>query len=306
MYSNKLAVAIKSAGKVLREFNKDEVYLPFGKEYSIFIKNMNSVRALVKVTVDGTDIGDGTRFVVDGNGTFDIERFIKNGNLSEGNRLKFIERTENISDHRGVGIEDGLIQVEFNFEKIWPQRIRHTFLPPIDPWYTPTVFGMDVAGSSGDRSNMLRSHGSIEVNNSDGHMGIAASDTINVNYSAEIGSSAAQGISQQTFTTTDGFISINDLVDQHIDAMDEVGPDNESGITVPGSISDQEFSVASWFATEATTHTIVLKLLGETEDNRRVRKAVTVKAKQKCPTCGRVNKATAKFCTECGTSLKIV
>jgi len=77
MYSNKLAVAIKSAGKVLREFNKDEVYLPFGKEYSIFIKNMNSVRALVKVTVDGTDIGDGTRFVVDGNSTFDINVSLK-------------------------------------------------------------------------------------------------------------------------------------------------------------------------------------------------------------------------------------
>lgn len=290
MYSNKLAVAIKSAGKVLREFNKDEVYLPFGKEYSIFIKNMNSVRALVKVTIDGTDVGDGTRFVVDANDTFDIERFIKNGNLSEGNRLKFIERTENISDHRGVGIEDGLIQVEFNFEKIYPQRIRHTFIPPIDPWYTPgnILFGSNVAGSakSSDCSKMFRS---------------ADESGVNVNYSADISCNAAQGITQQTFTTTntiDGFISI--------DNMDEVGADNDAGITVPGSISDQEFSVASWFAIEATTHTIVLKLLGETEDNRRVRKAVTVKAKQKCPTCGRVNKATAKFCTECGTSLKIV
>ena len=58
MYNNKLAVAIKSAGKVLREFNKDEVYVPFGNEYSIFVKNMNSVRALVKVSIDGVDVGD--------------------------------------------------------------------------------------------------------------------------------------------------------------------------------------------------------------------------------------------------------
>jgi hypothetical protein len=34
MYSNKLAVAIKANGKVLREF-KDEVYIPFGQEYSL-------------------------------------------------------------------------------------------------------------------------------------------------------------------------------------------------------------------------------------------------------------------------------
>ena len=300
MYSNKLAVAIKSAGKVLREFNKDEVYLPFGKEYSIFIKNLNSVRALVKVTVDGIDVGDGTRFVINGNDTFDIERFIKNGNLSEGNRLKFIERTENISDHRGVGIEDGLIQVEFNFEKIWPQRIRHTFFPPQDrwddnqrwDWYTPTPFGSaGVAGSSDDRSKMFKSDNNAGVH---------------VNYSADISSNAAQGVTQETFTTTTNFISLSNPVDAIINTMDEVEHENDAGITVPGSISDQEFSVASWFPTETTTHTIVLKLLGETEDNRRVRKAVTVKAKQKCPTCGRVNKATAKFCTECGTSLKIV
>ena len=88
--------------------------------------------------------------------------------------------------------------------------------------------------------------------------------------------------------------------------LDEVGVDNDAGITVPGSKSDQSFQSVRSFPTEATTHTIVLKLLGETEDNQRVRKAVTVKAKPKCVTCGRVNKATAKFCTECGTSLNIL
>ena len=46
MYNEKLAVAIKSAGKVLRE-QKDMVYIPFGSEYSIFItlqKNNYEVR----------------------------------------------------------------------------------------------------------------------------------------------------------------------------------------------------------------------------------------------------------------------
>jgi hypothetical protein len=52
-------------------------------------------------------------------------------------------------------------------------------------------------------------------------------------------------------------------------------------------------------------HSIVLKLLGETPDNKPVLKPVTVKAKPKCTTCGRQNKAHAKFCVECGTALEI-
>ena len=38
MYLQKLAVAVKVNGKVLREVG-DTVYIPFGSEYSILIKN---------------------------------------------------------------------------------------------------------------------------------------------------------------------------------------------------------------------------------------------------------------------------
>jgi hypothetical protein len=58
-------------------------------------------------------------------------------------------------------------------------------------------------------------------------------------------------------------------------------------------------------AMEAEKHTIVLKLLGETPDNKPVLTPVTVKAKQECDTCGHKNKATAKFCNKCGTSLEV-
>ncbi|KKL69186.1 hypothetical protein LCGC14_2117450, partial [marine sediment metagenome] len=81
---------------------------------------------------------------------------------------------------------------------------------------------------------------------------------------------------------------------------------NDAGITVPGSISNQKFVDAGWFPVETETHVVVLKILGETRDNVQVRKPVTVKAKPTCETCGRTNQATAKFCTECGTSLQIV
>jgi hypothetical protein len=49
----------------------------------------------------------------------------------------------------------------------------------------------------------------------------------------------------------------------------------------------------------------VIRILGETPDNKPVEKPVTVASKQKCDTCGHLNKATANFCTKCGTYLKL-
>jgi rRNA maturation endonuclease Nob1 len=80
---------------------------------------------------------------------------------------------------------------------------------------------------------------------------------------------------------------------------------NETGITVPGSKSTQSFQHVTVGALDPTVHNIVLKLVGDLGNNKPVEKAVTVKAKPKCVTCGKQNKAHAKFCVECGTALEI-
>ena len=54
MYQSKLVASLKANGKVLREF-KDKVYVPFASEYSILLKNLNTVRAEVHVYIDGED-----------------------------------------------------------------------------------------------------------------------------------------------------------------------------------------------------------------------------------------------------------
>ena len=120
MYNNKAAVAIKVNGKVLREF-KDTVYIPFGSEYSILLKNLNTVRALINVYIDGDNVVPGG-LVLNAGQEVDLERAIRNGNMSEGNRFKFIERTSNIEDHRGIKLEDGLIRIEFQFEKVYKRQ----------------------------------------------------------------------------------------------------------------------------------------------------------------------------------------
>ena len=80
---------------------------------------------------------------------------------------------------------------------------------------------------------------------------------------------------------------------------------DDVGITVPGSKVDQQFYTVYGFNPEAVSHVIILRLSG-TSGNVLVTKPITVKHKQKCETCGKVNKADAKFCSGCGTSLDLV
>ena len=116
MYSNKLVASLKANGKILREF-KEMVYVPFGSEYSLLLKNLNTVRAVVNVFIDGEDQCPGG-LVLNAGQEIDLERSIKNNNLNEGNRFKFIERTGAVeAGPRGIKLEDGIIRIEFQFEK---------------------------------------------------------------------------------------------------------------------------------------------------------------------------------------------
>lgn len=288
MYNEKLAVAIKSAGKVLRE-HKDTVYIPFGSEYSVLIKNLNSVRALVRVSIDGTPVDDSgnNEFIVNANSSIELERFVRNGNLESGNRFKFIERTSSVEQHRGIEIEDGLIRIEFQFEKVMLQAIdlpkpepkvehhHHHHYPQYPYYFTYTHIARDGWSSLPE----------ITCD--------AANATPTLSTGVYRGSSAASG-------------TLSAPVNSSVLSQNASFTSNDVGITVPGSVSSQKFFTVARFAVEEQKHVMVLKLLGETEQGKPVQKAVDVKHKPKCTTCGKVNKATAKFCTKCGTSLTLV
>ena len=137
MYNQKLVASIKANGKVLREF-KDTIYIPFASEYSVLIKNLNTVRALVNVYIDGENAVPGG-LVINPGQSVDLERWIKNGNLSEGNKFKFIERTAAIEDGpRGIKLEDGLIRVEYQFEIPRPPI---TWTTTTTTWNSTPVYG---------------------------------------------------------------------------------------------------------------------------------------------------------------------
>ena len=260
MYQNKLVASVKANGKILREF-KENVYVPFGSEYSILLKNLNTVRAIVNIFIDGENQVPGG-LVINAGQEVDLQRSLKNGNLNEGNRFKFIERTAGVEQHRGAKLEDGIVRIEFQFE-------RPVIRTP--DWYS--------------NQPIYTKGGYSTTRGISGISGSIASPTFGAS-SATLSSTSAvnASMSNQTF-------------DWH------PAPQNETGITVAGGKSDQKFVTVSDFPVEVEKHSIVLRLLGETEQNKVITEAVTVKHKPECPTCGRKNKASAKFCTDCGTSL---
>ena len=78
-YHNDFVLAVIYKGKVLRETN-GTVYLPYGSEYIIRLKNKHSRTAVADVSIDGTSISQGG-FIVPAHSSIDLERFVVDGNI---------------------------------------------------------------------------------------------------------------------------------------------------------------------------------------------------------------------------------
>lgn len=334
VHINRFICAVKVNGKILRESN-NLVTLPFGAEYSLVLKNLNSRRSMVNITVDGQDATEG-KLIIGANGTVDLERFIRNGNLTSGNRFKFIERTAGIEAHRGIKAEDGLIRAEFWAEQEKPKEtietiIRRHYVDEYDPWPwypyhpypRPRLGGITWTSSSSVT-------GDLGDSNATG--GLAG----NFQKSTDFNTCSAQNMASKTsmsdvrpsFSSTSksplrgpsgsssrgGMIGakamrapmgatrsrkMRSFVEQERSAVSDVG------ITVPGSESHQQFVNVAGFPLESQSTVIVLQLRGEV-GGVVVATPITVQHKPTCTTCGKVNKAMNKYCVECGTALILI
>ena len=291
MYKNKLAVAIKSNGKILRE-TKDIVHIPFGSEFSVLVKNLNSTRVKFTLHIDGTDALDGTEIIVNANSETEVKRFIRNGNLNEGNAFKFIERTSAIEDGpRGIKIDDGVVRVEYWFEKeehVMYRTVVHVdeyyrkYMPPV--WNGPYWAGNNVTYGSGISGQSM---GGVTGDS----FTVSSANSINTVFTAQAASAT---------TTTKKSLNSGEIT-RAIPATASV---NDVGITVPGSKVEQQFHTVYGFKVEEQSHVIILKLAGMSGEVE-VTVPITVAHRPECSTCGRKNKATNKFCSQCGTALTL-
>lgn len=251
MYNTSLVAVIKCNGRILRE-DKEIVLLPFGSEYSILLKNLNSKRCLVNISIDGQDILNGNSLVL-GNTKNDCQTEIKgfmNGNKVK-NKFKFIEKTQQISDFRGDRIDDGFIRIEYWFEREIPNHII----------YSNTCFPTYYCYS------MYQD---------------------NIYYNSSISGSLNSSVSSKSFDDQNFYV--NNL-------------NNQEGITVKGSETNQDFYNVSIGPLENYSKVIILKLKGTNYSGKMIEKPITIQTKKTCSTCGKKSKSNMKFCSNCGTFL---
>lgn len=133
MFKSDFVAVVVSSGKIMREavdsLGEITVRLPFGSEYSIRLKNLNTVKAVANVEIDGRDAGRGV--IVEPGGTVELKGFLEG--LRVKNRFRFIRKTETISKHRGDRIEDGIIRITYKFERVWEPIKLTPYVP--HPWY---------------------------------------------------------------------------------------------------------------------------------------------------------------------------
>ena len=256
MYHNNFVSVIKSRGKVLREDSKGVVRIPFGSEYTVLLKNKDSRKAVVNVEIDDESVA--CNIIVPANKTVELKGSL-NG-LKVRNKFKFIQKTKEIQDYRGDRLGDGLVRVEYKFEKKVEEPI----------WYsTPPVVWPETK-----RSDSVCPHiyGSPNTNDC-------------------------------VYTCNNGLNSATLTSDTPVVSACSTLPKSDEGITVKGSKTRQDFTYGWTNELESQSSIIILHLMGLTKKRTKVKKAITVKTKLRCPTCGKRSKSSMQYCGNCGTFL---
>ena len=271
VYSNKFVACVIVDGKIAREIRNndgDSVYLPFGTEYELRLKNKDTRRAVVSVEIDGQSALGGTQLVIEPNSESDLKGFLDAASNIARNRFRITEKTEQISEFRGDRVDDGLIRIEWQFEKA-PLRSRL----PMRKW--PGWSSDPGLKKGGRRPEWPEEPRWMCNNSSDGRV---ETQSFGENI-ASSGILRSKGLSPASV------------------------PDSSPVITVAGSIVNQKFGSTEVGELESEKFAIVIQLRGIASSGEKVEAPLLVRTKTQCPNCGDMNSSGHKFCAGCGTCL---
>jgi len=260
VFKNNFIAVVKSGGRILREHN-GEVRLPFGSEYSVLLKNKDSRKAVASISIDGRSVTEG-RIIVDGFSEVELLGFLEGTRVR--NKFKFIQKTDEIVEHRGDKVDDGIVTVEYWFERaVVEQTITKTYWEP-QPYFYPTYPYRRRRWNDGE-------------------------------YWLGSGTTGGSTLCNSTTDTIKDMGVVNCYYSANI-AQDE-------GITVKGSEANQNFNYGNTKTLEEQSNVINIVLKGYTGSGVKVEKPVTTSQKVQCPTCGRNAKSSVRYCSNCGTYL---
>ena len=279
-HGNNFIAVIKSSNAILREHDS-VVTLPFGSEYSILLKNLNSHKVTVNISIDGQDVLNGKNLVIDGNSDVDIKGFLSGDTIT--NKFKFIQKTQDIVKHRGDKIDDGVVRIEYTFEKEKPEVVETiTYHHDYCKWGSWLIYPH------------IPSHYPYATYTCSKHT-IPCGDSIDTFGGS--GQSTHDG--SACSIVNDGQTTLNSC--NMSAGMPQISEDE--GITVHGSQMHQQLNTTSIGELEEQSNIITLLLRGIDSKGAQVEKPIEVKTKLECPTCSRKNKSNNKYCSNCGTCL---
>ncbi len=159
-FKENFIAVVKCGGRIMREITDGCVHLPFGSEYTLLLKNKESRKAVVDIEIDGQGVLNGRELIINPNAEIELQGFMDG--LVAKNAFRFIQKTNEIIDHRGDRVDDGIIRVSFRFERKVEERTiyhenhvnryyYHDYYPYWDyPYYRPRPhsFWSDSIGSS--------------------------------------------------------------------------------------------------------------------------------------------------------------
>jgi len=283
-YKDAFVVEVKCKGKILR-MRDDFVSLPFGSEYSIYLKNLNSRKAAVNISIDGEDVLDYSSLILEPNSSTELKGFLRG--IVARNGFKFIQKTKEIQDHRGDRVDDGIIRVEFAYEKAAPIR-KKTIITEEHHHHTDHYHWNYDNWFSGD-STIKYGSGGVR--------GLA--DNV-VTYTSSGGpiQTFHSNVSMDSLGVVSASIGTGETVN-----MSYSQPVSDEGITVKGSEVNQQFQYSSIGALDPS-EVIIIRMKGHTPTHEPLQTPITVQTKLTCSSCGRSYKSSFKYCSNCGTYLE--
>ena len=325
MYDKGFVVSIHdNENKVLRESKGKKVFLPFDSTYKIRLRNNNNRKAVAEVTIDGTSVLGPNKMVVDANSFEDLERFCIDGDLKNGNQFKFV-KSDPSNPHPDVqdpsSPENGNIVVKFWLEKedeigffeddeICLTNELPKYMESISSIYSE-VMKSSLCSGAVKSARKLKSSGldfnsptfysplhtsatwdipkaTVSINPiSDRIMGIVDNPNVSITTKSSFNIDSS-------FGTDDNIGVFACASSDNLDFCDSIDEELETGATVEGSQSNQQF---------------IYKEIGELEDDyteirltiRPFKKSVRVSDTKSvyCPQCGIKNKYFSNFCKLC-------
>jgi hypothetical protein len=277
MYKNNFAVAIKHNNDVLSD-KKGVVSIPFGTEYKVFLKNLNTKPAHVHVYIDGEKVTPSTGIRIDKQSSKEVSCFD-----NSQNHFKFVEKTKGIKKYRGNKIEDSLVRVEVKFEEEFkPSKFGEDIGPHINenPFRfpkQPDIF----KGPHVDPYNPMTPYCSGPGSILDG-----------AKFDSGVSFTTSSG------TTLDG---ASGPIEVALNSTNKRDYSETEGITVKGSpakASEKLKEAGLCLSVEEAT-VFIFKLQGSDE----LEPIETTKTKKKCSSCGKKFKNKYNYCPFDGTYL---